>query len=202
MNVIETGLKDCYIIEPKVFGDHRGYFMETYNEKTLKENNLKYHFVQGNESFTEKKGTFRGLHFQKDPHSQAKLVRATSGEAMVIIVDLRKDSPTYKGVKKVVVTAENKRQVIVPRGFAHGFLTLTDNVTYSYQVDNAYNYEADSGINVNSEELDLGFDFENLILSEKDINSQSLKDYDENYYGFTMGSVYPVSTACYVRARK
>ena len=174
MEVIETKLKGCYIIEPSVFGDHRGYFMEVYNAKKLKEIGINVDFVQANESFTAKKGTIRGLHFQSAPFAQAKLVRCSMGAIYDVAVDLRKDSPTYKEWVKVELSEDNKRQLFLPRGFAHGFVTLTDNVKFCYEVDNDYNKDADGGILWNDPTIGVEWGITDPILSDKDKNQPIL----------------------------
>lgn len=169
--MIPTELVDCYIVEPKVHGDSRGSFMETYNESAYKEAGFNYHFVQGNESETKNKNTIRGLHFQTEPYTQAKLVRCTQGIVDDVVVDLRVGSPSYKKWIKVRLSKENKRQLLVPRGFAHGFITITDNVTFSYQVDNDYSYPNDAGILWNDSEIGVDWGIPEgvePILSEKD----------------------------------
>lgn len=169
--MIPTKLLDCYIVEPNVHGDNRGYFMEIYNETVFKEAGFHYHFVQGNESSTEHKNTIRGLHFQTEPYTQAKLVRCTQGIVDDVVVDLRIGSPSYKEWIKVELSKENKRQLLVPRGFAHGFITRTDDVIFSYQVDNDYSASNDAGILWNDPEI--GVDWQipkgiEPILSSKD----------------------------------
>lgn len=175
--IISTKLLDCYIIEPNVHGDNRGYFMESHSEKTLSEVGIDYRFVQGNESFTASKNTIRGLHFQTEPMTQGKLVRCTSGAIYDVVVDLRESSPTYKKWIKVELSSENKRQLLVPRGFAHGFITITDNVTFSYMVDNDYSYEHDAGFLWNDPEIgiDWGIDGIEPILSDKDAKQPTLQ---------------------------
>lgn len=180
MELIKTKLNDCYIIEPKKFGDHRGYFMESYSQKTFEEKGLDYDFVQSNESLTVNKGTIRGLHFQLAPMAQAKLVRVLKGAVADVVVDLRKDSSTYKQWIKVELTEENNRQLLVPRGFAHGFVTLEDNTLFSYMVDNFYSKEHDSGIKWNDPELNIDWEIENPILSEKDEELSILSEFEKN----------------------
>lgn len=174
MKIIETELLDCYIFEPTVHGDHRGYFMETMSERAMAEAGLDYHFVQDNESFSAEKGTLRGLHFQTEPMTQAKLVRCTEGAIYDVVVDLREGSPTYKKWIKVELSKNNKRQLLVPRGFAHGFVTLTDNVTFVYNCDNFYSKEHDGGFKWNDPEIGVDWGVENPILSEKDDNAPVL----------------------------
>ena len=151
--MISTELIDCYIVEPKVHGDSRGYFMEVYNESAFQEAGFNYHFVQGNESETTTKNTIRGLHFQTEPFTQAKLVRCTQGVVDDVVVDLRVGSPTYKKWIMVRLSKRNKRELLVPRGFAHGFITRTNVATFNYNVDNDYSYPNDAGILWNDPEI-------------------------------------------------
>ena len=146
MNIFETDVLDVYIIEPQVFGDHRGWFMESWSQRKLEEKGLYYNFVQDNQSYSAKKGTLRGLHFQNGETSQAKLVRCARGAVLDVAVDLRKGSPTYKKWVAVELSAENKRQLLIPRGFAHGFVTLTDDVEFLYKADNYYNQPMERSI--------------------------------------------------------
>lgn len=176
MNIIKTELNDCYILEPKKFGDNRGWFMESYNKNLFLENNLKYDFVQDNESFSKEKGVLRGLHFQKPPHTQAKLVRCTKGKVYDVVVDIRKDSSTYGKWIGVELSPENNRQLLIPRGFLHGFQTLTDDVVFSYKCDNFYNKESDGGVAYNDPDLNIIWPIEEKILSEKDKNHPTLKE--------------------------
>ncbi len=168
MKIIETGIKDLIVIEATVFGDERGYFYETFNTKSWKEKigNLP-DFVQDNESMSHA-GVLRGLHFQKPPHSQGKLVRVVQGSVLDVAVDLRKNSETYGKHFKIELSGENKLQLFVPKGFAHGFLTLEDNTIFSYKCTNFYNKESEGGLLWNDK--DLGIDWKNNdpILSEKD----------------------------------
>ena len=146
MEKIATSLPDVWILEPKVFGDYRGYFMETYNRETFASLGIHNDWVQDNQSFTQKKGTLRGIHFQMDPMAQCKIVRVTRGAVKDLAVDLRKGSPTYKKWVLVELSAENKRMLYIPRGFGHGFVTLTDDVEFVYKVDNLYIKECDRSI--------------------------------------------------------
>ena len=169
--MIATELLDCYIVEPKVHGDHRGYFMESHNETALRKAGFDYHFVQGNESSTEHKNTIRGLHYQSEPYTQAKLVRCTRGIVDDVVVDVRFGSPTYKKWIMVRLSEENKKELLVPRGFLHGFITRSDNVIFNYVVDNDYSYEHDGGIIWNDPELAIDWKIaegEEPILSDKD----------------------------------
>ena len=143
MNFVKMELDGVYIVEPKVFGDYRGFVMESWSEREFEANGLHYDFVQDNHSFSSVKGTLRGIHFQRGEKAQAKLVRCTRGAVFDVVVDLRPSSPTYKKWVGVELSAENKRQLLIPRGFGHGFVTLTDNVEFLYKVDNPYAPEAD-----------------------------------------------------------
>ena len=181
MKVIETEIKDLYMIEPQVFGDNRGWFMESWSQKKMEEVGLFYNFVQDSHSFSEKKGTLRGLHFQKGSSSQAKLVRCVRGAVLDVAVDLRKNSKTYKKWVGCVLSEENKKQFLIPRGFAHGFLTLTDNVEFVYKADNYYDPQADRNIIWNDEEINIGWGIENPILSEKDKKAPKLSESDVDF---------------------
>ena len=176
MNFIKTALEGVYIVEPKVFGDHRGFFMESYSKKTFEEAGLDYDFVQDNHSASTVKGTLRGIHFQRGDKAQAKLVRCTRGAVLDVAVDLRPDSPTYKQWVGVELSAENKRQLLIPRGFGHGFLTLTDDVEFLYKADNYYAPEADGGIRWNDPDIGVEWGVDAPILSQKDANAPFLKD--------------------------
>lgn len=186
MKKIETNLKDCYIIEPDKFGDERGYFSPFFvEEKNIHE--LSMHTVaQGSRSLSGK-GILRGLHFQEDPLCQSKLVECLSGGVLDVVVDLRKDSPTYKKWTSVELTPENGRQLFVPRGFAHGFVSLKDNTLFQYLVDNDYRPNLENGILWNDPELNIDWQFEKYgietpILSEKDRLRQPLSVVNPNFY--------------------
>lgn len=181
MNIIKTNVKDVYIIEPKVFGDNRGWFMESWSDKVWSESGLNYNFVQDNHSYSAQKGVLRGLHFQKGEAAQAKLVRCVKGAVLDVAVDLRQGSPTYKKWVAVELSAENKRQLLIPRGFLHGFLTLTDDVEFLYKADNFYNYEADRNIIWNDPELNIDWGIDNPILSEKDGRAPKLCESDIDF---------------------
>lgn len=170
MNFVPTKLAGCYVIEPKIILDERGYFMESFNEKTFQEGvEQAVHFVQDNQSFSTK-GVLRGLHYQTGEHAQAKLVRVLQGEVLDVAVDIRPDSPTFGQYEAVLLSDENKKQFFVPRGFAHGFLVLSETATFFYKCDNFYNKESEGGIAYNDKtiNIDWQFSFENLIISEKD----------------------------------
>ena len=166
----ETKLQGCYIIEPKIILDERGYFMESFNEKTFQNGvGQAVHFVQDNQSFSSK-GVLRGLHYQTGEYAQAKLVRVLQGEVLDVAVDIRPDSPTFGQYEAVILSGENQRQFFVPRGFAHGFLVLSETATFFYKCDNFYNKESEGGIIYNDENININWQFslEDLIISEKD----------------------------------
>ena len=169
MKFIKTKISDLIIIEPILFGNARGYFFESYNQMKFEEVIGKTSFLQDNESKSSK-GVLRGLHFQKPPFEQAKLVRCIEGEVLDVAVDIRKNSKTYGKHISVLLSGENKRQLFVPRGFAHGFLVLSDSATFAYKVDNTYAPDHDAGIRWNDKELNIKWDMEDsqVIVSEKD----------------------------------
>lgn len=176
MKKIETEVLDVYILEPDVFGDHRGWFMESYSKKKLEDLGLNYDFIQDNHSYSAKKGTLRGIHYQLGDFSQAKLVRCGKGKVLDVAVDLRKNSPTYKKWVAVVLSEENKRQLLIPRGFGHGFLTLSDDVEFLYKADNYYNKDSERNIIWNDNELNIDWGIENPVLSEKDLKAPVFAD--------------------------
>lgn len=170
MNFIPTKLKGCFVLEPKIIVDERGYFMESFNEKTFQENtNQEVHFVQDNQSYSTK-GVLRGLHYQTGEHAQAKLVRVLSGEVLDVAVDIRPDSETFGQYVAVILSAENQKQFFVPRGFAHGFLVLSETATFFYKCDNFYNKESEGGIIYNDSKINIDWQFpqSELLISEKD----------------------------------
>ncbi|GAA4826754.1 dTDP-4-dehydrorhamnose 3,5-epimerase [Algivirga pacifica] len=169
MNIIKTSIPDLVIIEPKAFEDDRGYFMEAYKESWFQENFPHIKFVQDNESKSER-GVLRGLHFQKPPYAQTKLVRVIQGEVLDVAVDLRKDSPTYGQHESIILSAENKKQFLVPKGFAHGFIVLSETAIFSYKVDNPYAPEHDAGVLWNDPafNIDWKLDESEILLSKKD----------------------------------
>lgn len=181
MNIIKTNVLDVYILEPKVFGDNRGWFMESWSQMTMEEAGLHYNFVQDNHSFSAEKGTLRGLHFQKGEDSQAKLVRCSKGAVLDVAVDLRKGSPTYKKWVAVELSAENKRQLLIPRGFAHAFLTLTNDVEFLYKADNYYAPQADRNILWNDPEINIEWGIDHPILSDKDAKAPTLQESDVDF---------------------
>ena len=176
MNLIKTKLEGVYILEPRVFGDERGWFMETYSK--IKTPEIARDFVQDNHSYSKEKGILRGIHFQNGEHAQAKLVRCIRGAVLDVAVDLRKGSPTYMQWEAVELSAENKKQLFIPRGFGHGFLTLTEDVEFVYKTDNYYNYESDRSIIWNDPDIGVDWGTENPILSEKDSSAPRLRDSD------------------------
>ncbi len=181
MNKVETGLPGVFIIEPQVFGDYRGYFVETYSQKKFADIGIINDFVQDNMSFTAQKGTLRGLHFQNNPAAQCKVVRVTRGAVMDVAVDIRKGSPNYLNWVGVELSADNKRQLYIPRGFAHGFLTLTDDVEFVYKVDNLYSKECDRSIRFDDPAIKVDWNIASPILSQKDLDAPLLKDSDCNF---------------------
>ena len=179
---IDTSIEGVCIIEPTVFGDNRGYFMETYSQKDFEELGLNYNFVQDNQS-KSKKGVLRGLHFQKE-NSQAKLVRVIKGEVFDVAVDLRPGSKTYGKWEGVRLSEENKKMFMIPRGFAHGFLVLSDEAEFTYKCDDIYNPNAEGGLAWNDPDVAIDWPLENikedeLLTSEKDAKWPSLKELKE-----------------------
>lgn len=176
MDLLGTNLEGVYILIPKVFGDHRGFFMESWSRRTMEAAGLFYDFVQDNHSLSTVKGTLRGIHFQKGDKAQAKLVRCVRGAVLDVAVDLRHDSPTYKQWIGVELSEENKKQLLIPRGFGHGFVTLTDHVEFLYKADNYYAPEADGGIRWNDPDIGVDWGIDHPVLSEKDTKNPFLKD--------------------------
>ena len=178
MNFIATELKGCYCIEPKIINDHRGYFMESFNEKTFHEKTgQQIHFVQDNQSFS-RKGVLRGLHYQVGENAQSKLVRVLSGEILDIAVDIRPDSETFGQHVSIVLSSENQKEFFIPRGFAHGFLVLSETATIFYKCDNFYNKDSEGGIIYNDPTLNIDWQFpeSDLIISEKDTIQPTLEN--------------------------
>ena len=189
MKFIRTEIEDVVIIEPKVHGDNRGYFVETFREDKLEEFlGYKINFCQDNESKSSK-GVLRGLHYQLDPAAQTKLVRVISGSVLDVAVDIREGSPTFGKHVAVELTSENKKQMLVPRGFAHGFVVLEDDTIFAYKVDNYYSPECDRGIAFDDEDLDINWiiNKEELNLSAKDKIQPKLKDTNDIFdYGVNL----------------
>ena len=182
MKFTKTKILDVIIIEPTLFRDNRGYFLESYNQKKFEEVVGKTSFVQDNESKSSK-GVLRGLHFQKPPYEQAKLVRCVEGEVLDVAVDIRKNSKTYGQHIAVLLSGENKRQLFVPRGFAHGFLVLSDTATFAYKVDNSYAPEFDAGIRWNDNELNIqwGMEDSEVMISAKDAELPFLSEFESPF---------------------
>lgn len=178
MKIYNTDIPEVKIIEPDVFGDNRGWFYESYSYKKLKDLGIDTEFVQDNRSFSKEKGTLRGIHFQKSPMAQTKLISCTRGEILDVAVDLRRDSETYLKWVAVKLTAENKKMLYIPKGFGHGFVTLTEDVEVLYKVDNYYSKEHDRSIRFDDNEIGVKWDITEPILSEKDKNAPLLKDSD------------------------
>ena len=170
MKILETNLKGNFIIEPKMFKDERGYFFESFNKNKFKQiTGIEINFIQDNEALSNK-GTLRGLHFQKGEYAQAKLVRVVKGKVLDVVVDLRKDSDTYGEHFSIILSEENKKQLFVPRGFAHGYAVLEDNTIFQYKCDNFYSPENEAGIKYDDDDLNIDWKLkeEEIILSEKD----------------------------------
>ncbi|WP_096156573.1 dTDP-4-dehydrorhamnose 3,5-epimerase [Bacillus sp. FJAT-45066] len=182
MNIIPTNLEGVVVIEPRVFGDHRGWFMESYNEASFKEAALRFNFIQDNQSFSATKGTLRGLHYQLSPKAQTKLIRCTKGAIYDVAVDIRRGSPTFGKWYGIELNEENKKQLLVPKGFAHGFITLTENVEVQYKVDELYAPEFDRGIIWNDPTIDIKWPLDvSPILSEKDKIAPQLEVAENNF---------------------
>lgn len=172
-----TPLKDCFILKPSVFTDHRGTFTESFSQRRFEEvTGLKINFVQDNQS-SSKKGVLRGLHFQKGQFAQSKLVRTVVGEVLDVVVDLRPESPTFKKSFKTILSEENHHQLFVPAGFAHGFLTLSERSIFAYKCDQYFNKEADAGVFYNDPIFNIDWEFpeDEIILSDKDANLPSFQ---------------------------
>ena len=187
MKFIPQVIPDVWVIEPKVYGDHRGYFVETFRQDKLEDAlGYKVNFIQDNESKSYK-GALRGLHFQLAPHAQSKLVRVIEGAILDVVVDIRKGSPSFGQHVAVKLSDDNKKQMFIPRGVAHGFVVLTDTATFAYKVDNYYSPECDRGLAF--DDIDLNIDWQltkqQLLLSDKDIQQPTLAEltdcFDYNY---------------------
>lgn len=182
MNVIKTDIEGVVVIEPRVFDDARGYFFESYSKRRFDEAVRPVEFVQDNESMSTR-GVIRGLHFQRPPFSQSKLVRCVRGAVLDVVVDIRRGSPTYGSHVAVELTGENRRQLFVPRGFAHGFAVLSDEAVFQYKCDNYYHPESEGGISI--ADRSLGIDWRinpaEAILSEKDLCNPMLRDFESPF---------------------
>lgn len=189
MKVIKTDIEGVVVIEPEVFGDYRGYFMESYSQRDFEREVRQVKFVQDNES-RSRYGVLRGLHFQKPPYAQSKLVRVVKGAVLDVAVDIRKGSPTFGKYVAVELSEDNRRQCFIPRGFAHGYAVLTDDVVFQYKCDNFYAPDHEAAIAWNDPELAIDWELpeDKVVLSAKDMNNPCLKDaqwlfdYNENLY--------------------
>lgn len=181
MNIIKTEIPGLLILEPQVFPDNRGFFLESYNQKTFSAAGIATVFVQDNHSRSGK-GTIRGLHFQKPGFAQTKLVRCTLGEVYDVAVDLRRDSPTFKQWVGVLLTAENKKQFYIPKGFAHGFAVLSDSAEFQYKCDDYYAPGQEAGLLWNDPELNIDWQVREPLISEKDKKNFSLKDLPQDCF--------------------
>lgn len=179
MKIEETFIKNLVIIQPDIFSDERGYFFESYNEDKFNKEGLNYKFIQDNQSFS-KRGVIRGLHLQINPFAQAKLVRVLEGEILDVVVDLRKNSPTYGQHESVILSADNKNQLMIPPGFAHGFSVLSQTASVIYKVDQLYDKNSERGIRFDDPSLNIDWrvDSNEIIVSEKDLILPYLKDID------------------------
>ncbi|MFI0492194.1 dTDP-4-dehydrorhamnose 3,5-epimerase [Flavobacterium sp.] len=182
MNLEQTFIKDLVILTPRIFEDERGYFFEAYNQAKFNTNGIKYQFIQDNQSFS-KRGVIRGLHLQINPYAQAKLVRVLEGEILDVAVDLRKNSPTYGQHVSVVLSASNKKQLMVPHGFAHGFSVLSETASVLYKVDQLYHKESERGIRYDDPTLEIDWQLnpDEVIVSEKDLILPSFNEIDWSF---------------------
>lgn len=183
--ITKTKLKDALLIEQPYFGDNRGFFTESYSKKKFEEVGIINDFIQDNHSFNAKKWTLRGMHFQKAKAAQAKIVRVITGAVLDVIIDIRKGSPTYGEWEAHVLSAENKKQLYIPRGFAHGYLTLEEDTNFVYKCDGYYDFDEEAGVSFADSDLniDWGINLNKAITSEKDLNQPTLAEYDiENDY--------------------
>lgn len=188
MKVIPTKIPDVLIIEPNIFNDERGYFMESYNKKLFTKHGLVHEFVQDNQSKSRTAGTIRGLHYQLAPYAQTKIVRCVQGAIYDVAVDMRQDSPTYGQWVGEILTADNGRQLLVPKGFAHGFCTLTPDTIIAYKVDEFYHGESDRAIIYNDPDLAIGWPVSTPFLSSKDLAAPTLRECENNFY--MSGEIY------------
>lgn len=181
MEVEKTFIDGAVVLTPKVFGDNRGWFMESYSKRTLEEAGIYDEFIQDNRSFSAEKGTLRGLHCQTEPMAQAKLLTCLKGEILDVAVDIREGSPTYMKWVSVKLSEENKKMFYIPAGCLHGFVTLTDNVEVMYKVNNFYSPENDRSVRFDDPTLGVEWGVTNPILSQKDLNAPLLKDSDVKF---------------------
>lgn len=181
MKVTSLTLEGAKLIEPVVHGDHRGFFMESYNEKLMHENGIMHNFIQDNHSLSAEPGVLRGMHYQLNPKAQTKLIRVISGSIYDVILDIRKDSPTFGQWQGFILSDANKRQLLVPQGFAHGFCTLAANTQVIYKVDEYYSPEHDRGIAWDDPSLNIDWPVSSPVLSDKDTRHPLLKDAELNF---------------------
>lgn len=181
MKITESKLADVKLIEPKAFGDRRGFFIETYNQTLFKELGIKENFIQDNHSFSKEAGVLRGMHYQLLPKCQTKLIHVTTGAIYDVVVDMRKGSPTYGQWEGYILSEHNKRQLLVPKGFAHGFCTITDNVNVLYKVDELYSPVQERGIAWDDDSLAIDWPINNPVLSEKDLKHPKFEDAENNF---------------------
>ena len=181
MQVLQTKLNGLHIVEPDVFGDNRGFFMESYSSRKFAEHGIDFPFVQDNHSLSVETGVIRGLHYQLNPKAQTKLVRVVTGAIYDVAVDIRKDSPTFGQWVGVIISEDNKRQMLVPQGFAHGFCTVMPNTQVVYKVDEYYSREHDRGILWNDPALGIDWPTNKPILSDKDQKHPLLNDANINF---------------------
>lgn len=181
MKFIKTTLRDAILIEPQVFCDNRGFFLESHSKKIFEENGIRADFIQDNHSLSVERGVLRGLHFQRPPFTQAKLVRVTKGKVFDVIVDLRKNSETYGKWEGFELSSENFQMLFIPKGFAHGFITLEKNTEFQYKCDEYYNKESEGGIAWSDPDLNIDWGFEKPILSDKDKILPGFKDFESPF---------------------
>ena len=181
MNLIKTGIEGLFILEPKVFGDNRGWFYESYSKRTLEELGITTEFVQDNRSYSSQKGTLRGLHCQINPDAQAKLLTCTRGKIFDVAVDIREGSPTYLKWVGVELSDDNKKQFYIPRGFLHGFATLTDDVEVLYKTDSFYSPQNDRSVCYSDPDIGVEWPVENPVVSQKDAAAPLLKNSDIHF---------------------
>lgn len=180
MNITKTDIEGLIIIEPQIFKDSRGAFFESWNAKKFKKLGISEDFVQDNQSVSSK-GVLRGLHFQNPPYAQAKLVRVIKGSVLDVAVDLRKNSPTYGMHVSVILSEQNKKSFFIPKGFAHGFLSLEDNTVFNYKCSDYYNKESEGSLLWNDEDLKIDWQIDNPLISEKDLQADLFKNFKSKF---------------------
>lgn len=181
MKLTPLKLEGASLLKPVVHGDHRGFFMESYNEQVMKQLGVNYHFIQDNQSLSAEPGVLRGLHYQLKPKAQTKLIRVLTGAIYDVILDIRRNSPTFGQWIGVILSEHNKRQLLVPKGFAHGFCTLVPNTQVLYKVDEYYSPEHDRGILWNDPALNIDWPISEPLLSDKDRNHPTFADAEMNF---------------------